>query len=136
MNSNIITDKNIIFFDGVCTICNSFVDFLISRDKSGKLYFASLQGKTASSTLSASDLKNIDTVIYIKDGKTYYRSDAALLAISSLNGLWKSVLIFRVVPKFIRDRVYNFIAKNRYKWFGKRDACRMPTESEGSQILA
>lgn len=133
---NNVPDKPVIFFDGYCILCNSFVDFLLHIDKKDRLQFASLQGNTAHNLLDSKTTKNNDTVILrTGEGGIFIKSEAVLRVIVILGGLWKFVSIFRILPVSFRDRIYDWIAKNRYGWFGKRDACRLPTEGEKHKIL-
>lgn len=132
---------SIIFFDGVCNLCNTFVDWLIRRDLEKKIFYAPLQGATA-----REKLKNIShegrpvgealpSVFYVKNNRTYQKSDAALHVIADLGGVWALARILVIIPKFIRDFIYDFVAKNRYQWFGKKDSCRLPSEAEKKQFL-
>ena len=118
-----------ILFDGVCNLCNSSVQFVIERDKKNTFQFASLQSDFARSTLpqrlvEEEDLKSI--VLYTKE-KTLTKSSAVLTVAKSLSGLWPVLYGFMIIPRFIRDGVYDIIAANRYKWFGKKDECMIPT---------
>lgn len=116
-------------------MCNHFVDFLIKRDKRGKLHFASLQGKTAAELLEPEDIKDLSSVVFKTDDRVYKYSTASIKATSQLGGIYKLALVLLIIPPFIRNTVYNFIAKNRIKWFGQREDCRIPTEGEESRIL-
>src|SRR5258706_13799391 len=111
------TLNKIILFDGVCNLCSSSVQFIIKRDNENKFRFASLQSDFGQQQLSkfqiASDLK---TIIYIKDGRPFFRSDAALEVARDLEGLCPTLYFFKIVPRIIRDYFYNFIAKTRYRW--------------------
>ena len=127
--------SGIVYFDGVCSVCNGFVDFLITRDENQSLQYATLQGKTAKKKLNEELYANIDSIIFQQGEKTHSKSNAALMVISSLGGFWKFAIFLRLIPKFIRDAVYNLIAKNRYQWFGKNDFCRIATEQEKEIIL-
>lgn len=127
--------SRIVYFDGVCSVCNGFVDFLISRDRNHSLQYATLQGETAKNNLDEELYKNMNSIIFQSDEKVYTRSNAALMALSSLGGFWKFAVWLRLIPQIIRDCVYRVIAKNRYNWFGKRDKCRVLTESEKERIL-
>ncbi len=127
--------SGIVYFDGVCSVCNGFVDFLIGRDPNHSLQYTALQGEAAKENLNIELYKNIDSLIFQTDEKVYTRSNAALMALSSLGGFWKFAIWLRLIPRFIRDPLYNIIAKNRYSWFGKYDKCRLPTESEKGSIL-
>jgi len=127
---------NIVFFDGYCILCNGFVDFLLKIDKNKVLSFASLQGETAKEILSASHLQKTDSVIY-KDAQNSIsiKSTAVIRILISLGGLWKTARFLQFIPAYLLDFIYDFIAKNRFNWFGKRNACRIPNESEKSRIL-
>lgn len=107
----------------------------MSEDKNDTLQYAPLQGTTAKGNLDPKFLQNLSTVVYQENGKTYSELTAVVKAISSLGGIWKLALIFRFIPDFIGNRIYRFVATNRYKWFGKRDTCRMPTPKERNKIL-
>ena len=127
--------KNIVFFDGVCGLCNYFVDFIIRQDKDNKLLFAPLQGETATKELNPIITKNFDTVIFNKDGKFYYKSGAGIRIFYTAGGFWKIIIVLLVVPPFIRNLIYDIIANNRYKWFGKKESCRIPTKEEQAKFL-
>jgi predicted DCC family thiol-disulfide oxidoreductase YuxK len=130
-------NKNIILFDGVCNLCNSSVQFIIKRDKKRKFLFASLQGETGKEILQRFNLPAdyINSFILFENGRIYTHSTGALRMMKLLGGGWKLLYGFIVVPKFIRDAVYNLIAKNRYKWFGKRVECMIPTPELKERFL-
>ena len=115
-----------IFFDGVCGLCNRFVDFLLRRDHAKRLRFATLQGTAAVVP---------ETVIYVDAAGEHHRSDAALASLGRLGGAWSFVCVLGLVPRPIRDAVYTVIARNRYRWFGKRDTCRVPGAAERDRFL-
>jgi predicted DCC family thiol-disulfide oxidoreductase YuxK len=119
----------IILFDGVCNLCNGAVQFIIERDKKQHFRFASLQSKTGQEYQQKAGLASdkIDTILLVENGKIHQKSTAALRIARNLDGLWAAMFIFIIVPPFIRNAVYDFIARNRYKWFGKQDSCWMPT---------
>lgn len=119
----------VILFDGVCNLCNCFVQLIIKRDKKKQFQFASLQSEYGKSFLAHHKLPDIvpETVILYNKGKVYTESDASIRVVGSLAGLWKVLYIFIVIPKFIRNLVYRLIAKNRYKLFGKREQCMVPS---------
>ena len=118
-----------VFFDGVCTLCNRGVNFLIKHDKKGVLKFASLQSEYAQNVVPKAllDRDNLDTIIVYTDGKFYERSKAVLKLCKVLGGGFYVFLIGYLIPRFIRDGLYRFIANNRYYWFGKTEQCRIPT---------
>lgn len=123
-------EKPIILFDGVCNLCNASVQFIIKRDSKKIFLFSSLQSDASQDILLQYNLEKLDfdTIILLDNGIIYDKSTAILKIIRKLSGFYKLGYIFIIVPKFIRDYVYKIISKNRYKWFGKRDACMIPTE--------
>ncbi len=127
--------KPIVFFDGLCSLCNGFVDFLFRYDVSRKFQVASLQGETAEKMLPAHYIEKMDSIILWEDGQIYLRSNAVLKILISLGGAWKLLGILKIIPSPISDVVYKIIAKNRYAWFGKKNSCRLPTASEKSRFL-
>ena len=125
----------IVFFDGFCVLCNGFVDFVLKADKQHRLQFASLQGETAQTRLSPSWRSSLHTVVYQDELGTYERSTAVIRILAQLGGLYVLVRALYVAPKPVRDAVYNFIARHRVKWFGRRESCRVPTREEQPWIL-
>lgn len=121
--------KIVVLFDGVCNLCNGAVQFIIKRDPSSTFSFASLQSDFGQSTLLklGLDPTQLHSIIALEDGKYFERSDAALKIASRLAGLWPMMAVFRILPGFFRDWVYDLIAKNRYRMFGKRESCMIPT---------
>ena len=130
------TDSPIILFDGICNLCNGAVQFIIKRDAQGKFKFAALQSPVGKSYLQKFKV-NDDTssLILIKDARPFEKSSAALEIARHLSGAWPLLTAFKVVPKFLRDGVYNFIARRRYSWFGKKDECMIPTPELKSRFL-
>lgn len=127
----------IILFDGVCNFCNYWVNFAIRHDQSQKLRFSPLQGKTAQELLPSYqiDTTQLKSVIIIDNGKVYSQSSAALRICKHLDGGWKIFYGLIIIPKFIRDAIYNIIARNRYKWFGKKETCMVPTPEVKARFL-
>jgi predicted DCC family thiol-disulfide oxidoreductase YuxK len=125
-----IQEKKIIFFDGVCNLCNSSVDFVMKRDSAHQFFFASLQGETAKKYLSKTELSSLRTIIYYDHGHKYFESTAALKIAKELPTPWSLLSGFLIIPRLFRDPIYNFISINRYRWFGKLDICRLPSEEE------
>lgn len=121
--------RHIILFDGVCNLCNRSVQFIIKKDKKGIFKFASLQSTVGKELLKEFELPedSFQSFVYVKNDRIFSRSDAALEIAKMLNGVWPFVYFFKIVPKFFRDPIYNLIARNRYKWFGKKDECMVPT---------
>lgn len=129
-------DKPVILFDGVCNLCSGSVRFILKRDKEKRFLFASLQSNYGQNLLKQFDLPadNFNSFILFQDGKIYSRSTAALKMFSQLKN-WGWVKIFRVVPTVIRDAVYSLIANNRYRWFGKKEECWLPTKDLKERFL-
>ena len=118
----------VILFDGVCNLCNGSVNWVIDRDKKNQFKFSALQSDFAKKRLSEIGYHDyMDSIVLDDDGKIFTESDAALKVLTYLGGIYSASIAFWIVPKFLRNAIYRFIAKNRYKWFGKRDACRIPT---------
>lgn len=128
---------SIILFDGVCNLCNAAVQFVIKRDKKNQFLFASLQSEEGKKILAEYNLpeNEIHSFILVENGKAYDRSTAALKVIKNLNGLWSFLYGFILVPKFIRDGIYNMVAKKRYQWFGRKNECMIPTPGLRSKFL-
>lgn len=135
---NLPKNKKIILFDGVCNLCNSSVLEVVKYDVKNQFVFASLQsevGKKITNHLNI-DISKIDSIIlYIPNVSYEVKSTAALKIMSNFGGLWVLVQVFFLFPVSIRDAVYDFIAKNRYKWFGKKESCLMPTDELKSKFL-
>lgn len=131
------SEHPVILFDGVCNLCNSAVQFVIERDKKKLFRFASLQSEYGQSQLKKHCLldKNIDSIVLVDEGKTYIKSTAALRIAKKMGGLYPLAYAFIIVPAFIRNWVYDFVARNRYRWFGKQDACWIPTPELKSLFL-
>ena len=129
------SDNAIVLFDGVCNFCNSSINFIIKLDKKGYFKFAPLQSEIAQKLVGDKTKPMPESVILIEKGHTYDRSSAALRIAKKLDGLWPVLYMFIIVPKPIRDAVYNLIGRNRYKWFGKTEACMIPTPELRSRFL-
>ena len=131
------TAKRILLFDGVCNLCNGAVQFIIRNDKKAHFTLGSLQSVEGMNVLEQYQvpLRNLETFIYIRDGKYLMRSDAVLQALIDLGGGWKAMSILKIVPRGVRDAVYKLIAKYRYKIFGKKEQCMIPTEDVKKRFL-
>jgi predicted DCC family thiol-disulfide oxidoreductase YuxK len=129
--------KSVIFFDGECNLCNGAIQFLLKNDKKEKLLFASLQSNAGQKLLHKQQLDSIefDSMIFVKNNKIYFKSNAVLAICRELGGRFNGLLFCYVIPRSIRDYFYHFIAKNRYKWFGKRDQCMVPTPEIRKRFL-
>lgn len=126
-----MTHHPVVLFDGVCNLCNGTVDFILKRDKLKQFRFVALQsesGEVIRKKLSVPD--EIDSVVLIYEEKVFYESDAALEIARLLPAPWKWAVVFKIVPVGWRNKVYRWIARNRYRWFGKKKECRIPTPEE------
>lgn len=132
LNSN----NHLVLFDGVCNLCNASVDFILKRERGNSLRFASLQsdiGQDVKNKLGKMELP--DSIVFLEYGKLYTQSTAALRLTKYLRFPFPILQVLLLFPSFIRDVVYRFIAKNRYKWFGKKETCRIPAEGEKEKFL-
>jgi len=129
--------KSIILFDGICNFCNSSVNFIIGHDNKNRFKFASLQSDSGKKLLNrfGLDTENLKTIILAEGDKYYTKTTAALRIAKQLRGTWKLCYVFIIIPPFIRNIFYNIIAKYRYRWFGKRDTCRIPSPEEKEKFL-
>lgn len=127
----------IVLVDGVCHFCQGLTKWIIKRDPEGKYHFASLQSDVAKELLAKGNLStdSMDTFVLIEHGKYYTRSTAALRLAKGLKFPYPLLYVFIVVPKFIRNAVYNWVARNRYRWFGKDEACMLPTSEIKDRFL-
>jgi len=128
---------SIILFDGVCNLCNGAVNFVIKRDPGNVFKFAPLQEKQGALLLKthAIDTQKLDSIVLIENEKVYVKSSAALRIARKMSNLWPLFFVLLIIPSFIRDGVYDFIAKNRYKWFGKKEQCMIPTPGLREKFL-
>lgn len=139
MINNIPKHNKLILFDGVCNLCNSSVLFVIKRDKKNVFLFAPLQSKIGQAIINEFNIDTVQTdsiLLYNPETrKIYSKSTAALKIAKSLSFPTKTLSIFLIIPSFIRNWVYDFIAKNRYKWFGKKESCMIPTQELNAKFL-
>lgn len=131
------TIYKIILFDGVCNLCNGAVTYIIKRDKKNVFKFAALQSEIGKELVSKFkiDTSKVDSIIFIDGEKHYEKSSAALHIAKHLSGAYPLLFGFIIMPGFIRDSFYDYIAKNRYKWFGKKESCMIPTLELKSKFL-
>lgn len=129
--------SDIILFDGVCNMCTASVQFIMKRDRKNTFTFASLQSSVAKELLVKYNVpKDVDSIILITaGGRVFIKSTAALRIAGKLEGIWKTFVVFLVVPPFIRNIIYQFIAKHRYSWFGKKEKCMIPTQEQKERFL-
>ncbi len=148
--------NQIILFDGVCNLCNASVNFIIDHDSKKKFHFASLQSEFAQSLIInpsnenklftskgiiplseeiQKELNSLNSIIYFEDNVFYQKSDAAFRIAKHLDGIYKFISVGKILPTFLRDSIYEYIARNRYRWFGKSESCRMPTPELKGRFL-
>ena len=127
----------VLLFDGVCNLCNSSVQFILTHEKNEKLKFAAIQSESGKELLSRYhiDAAQTDSVIFIENGKVYFMSDAVLTLTRYLKSPWNLSKNFLALPRSIRDFIYKRIAKNRYRWFGKKETCMIPTPALRKRFL-
>ncbi|HEX6332817.1 MAG TPA: thiol-disulfide oxidoreductase DCC family protein [Flavisolibacter sp.] len=127
----------VILFDGICNFCNATVMFLVRRDKKATFRFATLQSDTGRSLLQEfpAGMPGADSFVLIENGRALQKSEAALRIAAHLPGLWKGLQVFRILPRFVRDALYDFIARNRYRWFGKKAECMVPSDALRDRFL-
>jgi hypothetical protein len=131
-------DKKIIVFDGVCILCNSFVQFILKRYRTQQFYFTTAQSDFVKEKVKTMTFKvnPMDSVIYLKNGKVLTESSAVLGILSDLGGIWKLLSIFRIIPPMVRNVVYRFCAKRRYRVFGMLETCMLPSSEWKNRFLA
>jgi predicted DCC family thiol-disulfide oxidoreductase YuxK len=128
-------NQPVILFDGVCNLCQSSVQFIIKRDKKAKFKFAALQSEAGQKLLEGHSAPGLDSVILAENDKIYTHSSAALRIAKELDGLWPMLYVFVIIPRPLRNLLYNWVATNRYRWFGKQESCMMPTPELRSRFL-
>ncbi len=126
---NVVNNQHpILLFDGVCNFCNASVQWVLLRDKAGIFRFAALQSDAGQAILQhhGLDHQNLDSVVLVDQQKVFLRSDVPLELMRRLGGFWRLLLVFKIIPRLWRDAAYNWIAKNRYRWWGRRETCMLP----------
>ena len=131
------SDQPVVLFDGVCNLCNGAVNFIIDRDRQQQFCFASLQSEVGESLLEQHQLppEYLRSLVLVENNRVYTKSTAALRIARRLDGAWPLCYVFIVLPPVIRDYLYNIVARNRYRWFGKSESCRYPTADERQRFL-
>jgi predicted DCC family thiol-disulfide oxidoreductase YuxK len=138
MMLNLPPNKKIILFDGVCNLCDSAVQFVIKHDKKDVFRFVTLQSELGQQILKHIGISyvNIDSIILYEPGIAYYyKSSAAIQIAKNLGGIWHYGTVFRIIPTGISNKLYDYIAKNRYKWYGKKEQCIIPTKDLQAKFL-
>lgn len=138
INLRLSNHSKIIFFDGLCNLCQHSVQFILTHDKKSVFSFLSLQSKMAEQLLEENntDPSGWNSFILMEGGMIYTRSTAALRVARQLSGIWPLLYVFIIVPPFLRDSIYDWIARNRYRWFGKKESCWMPREEWKRRFLS
>lgn len=135
---NLPQDKKIILFDGVCNLCDSSIQFIIKHDKKDIFRFVALQSDMGLEITKhiGVDTSKIDSILLYEPGKAYYyKAEAALKIAKELGGIYTIISCFSILPNFLTNTVYDYIARNRYKWYGKKDACMIPTPELKAKFL-
>jgi predicted DCC family thiol-disulfide oxidoreductase YuxK len=128
--------NHIIFFDGVCGLCNGFIDFIMVIDKEHKFRFSPLQSDYALKELPSDLTKDLKSVVYVKNGVVFTKSQAVLEVLKDVGGIWKFAAIGKIFPRVFSNSVYDLVAENRYRLFGKKDTCRLPTPEERARFIS
>lgn len=130
-------DEPILLFDGVCNLCDRSVQFVLDHDRQGVFRFASLQSEAGRALLRRCDLDPdaLDSVVLVEGGRCHVRSDAAWRIARRLDAPWRWLAVARVLPRGLRDVAYDWVARNRYRWFGTKEACRLPTLDTRARFL-
>jgi predicted DCC family thiol-disulfide oxidoreductase YuxK len=132
-----VNDVPVVLFDGVCNLCNGSVIFIIKRDAQSKLKFASLQSDYGVEQMKKFNLSpsSLNSVLLIRGDRLYQKSNAALEIVAMLDGLWPGLYLLKIIPRFLRDVIYDWISRNRYRWFGKKEECMIPTPDMKSRFI-
>lgn len=139
MGANVeVGNKPLLLFDGVCNLCNGAVNFILDKDEHKSMVFASLQSALGQKILKQHQLPENDfkSMILLKGDKIFLKSNAVLEVVKYLPRGWKLLYVFKIIPRFIRDWIYKIISLNRYKWFGKKDQCRLPTSDIANRFIS
>ncbi|HEY5691159.1 MAG TPA: thiol-disulfide oxidoreductase DCC family protein [Cyclobacteriaceae bacterium] len=137
MGASAQVSSPVILFDGVCNLCNGSVQFIIKRDRKNRFHFAALQSSFGLQKLNQLEIptESLQSIVLIDGEKNYQKSNAVLEISKHLGGAWPMLYVFKIVPRFLRDAIYNFIAKNRYRWFGRQDQCMIPTPALKTRFI-
>ncbi len=135
MNTDI--KSPVLLFDGVCNLCNASVQWVLKRDPKGVFRFAALQSDAGRALLRQSGLssENFDTVVLVAGDRVFTRSDAALEIVRRIGGAWSLLTVFKIVPRPVRNAVYDWVARHRYRWFGKTELCMIPQPEWANRFI-
>lgn len=130
--------KSIVFFDGVCNLCNASIDFIIQKDNKNQFLVGALQDTFSKQILAGHQVKQdyLDSLVLLEEDQIFYKSTAALKIARKLSGIWPIFYPLIYLPTWLRDPVYDFIGKNRYRWFGKKNTCRIASPEEKAKFLS
>jgi predicted DCC family thiol-disulfide oxidoreductase YuxK len=137
MNDERHVPDNLVLFDGVCNLCSALVQFVIRHDPAAKFRFAAIQSEIGREIFQSHGLDPADlqTFVFVADGRMFVRSDAAIEVVSRFGGAWRILRVFRFVPRVVRDSIYTIVARNRYRWFGRKEVCMVPTPEIKERFL-
>ncbi|OAQ53645.1 thiol-disulfide oxidoreductase [Natrinema mahii] len=137
MSTEVPDESPIVLFDGVCNLCNGVVQFIVPRDPAGKIHFASLQSDVGQDLLAAHDLPTdaLESIVLIEGDDCYVKSAAVARIAAHLGGVYALLSALRYLPRPIRDRAYDFVAARRYRWFGRKEQCLLPTGDVRTRFL-
>ncbi|MGE3608649.1 MAG: thiol-disulfide oxidoreductase DCC family protein [Bacteriovoracaceae bacterium] len=127
--------KRVIFFDGLCGLCNGFVNFILKIDRNNNFIFSPLQSEFAIQTLPQELTHDLKTIVVLIDGQTFKKAQAVFAVFNEIGGIWKMISLLKILPNFLLDFVYDLVASNRYQFFGKKDSCRLPTPEERKRFI-
>jgi predicted DCC family thiol-disulfide oxidoreductase YuxK len=132
-----MTEAPVLVFDGVCVLCSRWVHFILRHDRDACIRLAPMQSQAGRELLKTHGLDPDDplSVLYVVDGRGYQDSEAILRVVASFGGAWRGVTLLRVIPRFVRDPLYRWLARNRYRWFGRTDQCLVPTPEQAARFL-
>jgi len=137
LNVESSSDEQIVVFDGVCNLCSRSAHFILRNDRSRVFKLATAQSAIGRQLLADAgiDPDNVETFVLVRAGHAYFRSDAALEVVNKLDWPWRALKILRFIPRALRDPVYRLVARNRYRWFGRKATCMVPTNDIRSRFL-
>lgn len=132
-----MTDAPVLVFDGVCVLCSRWVRFIVRHDRDARIRLASMQSQAGRALLERFGLDPDDplSLLFVVDGRGYQDSDAILRVVASFGGAWRASVLLRLIPRFMRDPLYRWLARNRYRWFGRNAQCLVPSPDQAARFL-